>query len=184
MRRHVFLMALSVWLLGVSAPSFAQDQGAPRLYVGSGSGSSTLYNSNANGTGAGKPLYLKQILQGKSEQGYTYSREGTGFTPYGTKNMYSSGSIAPSADEVAAYRVKQANEARQREEAARQNLMAYNNPDPIQAIDNQTQMYMNQFQTPGQTPTGPVQGYAPVKQIYEGRPTGVDMPKKVFNTSP
>jgi hypothetical protein len=177
-----FAVCSMVFSLLLSGTAMAQEQTAPRLYVGSGSGSTTLYNSNQNGNGAGKPLSLKQILKGKNETGYEYSREGTGFTPYGTKNMYSSGSISPSAEEVAAYRVQQAQEARKREEEAQRSLMAYNSPDPVQQqINQQTQSYMDQFLPPG-TPGQPAQGYAPVKQVYEGRETGVTTPKKVFNT--
>lgn len=171
-----------VFSLVLSGSAMAQEQAAPRLYVGSGSGSSTLYNSNQNGNGAGKPLSLKQILKGKNETGYEYSREGTGFTPYGTKSMYSSGSISPSAEEVTAYRAQQAREARKREEDAQRSLLAYNAPDPAQQqINQQTQGYLNQFQTPAAQPYYGGTYVAP-RPVYQGRDLGVNEPKKVFNS--
>lgn len=179
MRLSIYSVVFSLMLSG---GVMAQEQAAPRLYVGSGSGSSTLYNSNQNGNGAGKPLSLKQILKGKNETGYQYDREGTGFTPYGTKDMYSSGSISPSAEEVAAYRVQQAQEARKREEEAQRSLMAYNNsPVPVdQQINQQTQGYLNQFQTPVAQPYGGA--YVVPQPVYQGRDLGIDKPKKVFNS--
>ncbi len=151
------------------------QENSPRLYVGSGASGGSLYNKSSNGAGAGKPLSLQQIVRGSNTTGYEYNREGTGFTPYGANVMYRSNSLSPSAEEVESYRAQQAAQARQREQDAQRSFLAYNNPDTPSAVSQQTQQYLNQFQTPGQNGIPP-------RQTYEGRDLGVRTPPKIFNS--
>lgn len=179
MRLFSMLAAVSamMWIY----PGDAGAQGKP-LYNGSATtGTTSLYNSNQNGTGAGKPLSLNQIMSGTNATGYEYQRGGTGYTPYGTQNLYNSNSLSPSVEEVNAYRAQQADAARRAELEAQRSLLSYANPD---ADPNaQTQTYLNQFQGQPQTGASPAPyAYKPPTQVYKGRDLGIDVPKRVFNS--
>lgn len=161
----VFIAAMLIGLL----PAEAQDR---PLYNSSGQGGgTTVYSSGA------KPLSLKQITQGKSTDGYTYSRSGSGFSPY----TGSGGGSYPTAAEVAAFRDRRAAEAQAAEQKAMASLMQGHNPAPEDPLATPAAVFAGQQQG---TPAATANGQQPAKkrQQYKGRETGVTVPPKVFNS--
>jgi hypothetical protein len=161
-------LSIAALLIGLS-PAHAQDR---PLYNSSGGGGSTLYSSG------GKPLSLKQITDGRSTSGYSYSRSGTGFSPYDG----SGGGSYPTAAEVAAFRDRRAAEAQSAEQKALASLAQGHNaqPDPLATP---AAVFAGQQQgTPAAGLGGAAQQPVKKRQRFEGRDTGVTIPPKVFNS--
>lgn len=165
-------MILSVFYLSAlliySDVSVAHAQSTP-LYNSSGNASKTLYRSGA------KPLSLNQITQGKSTNGYTYSRSAQ--TPYGTNT--GSGSYLSEAD-IAAFRSRRAAEAQAAEQQALASLAQGHGGSQDNPLATPSAVFSGQTQG---TPSGANGQAQPKKrQIYKGRETGVSTPPRVFNS--
>lgn len=161
----------------IALPAQAQDR---PLYNSQSSGGTTLYNKGTSG----KPLSLKQITEGRSTTGYSYSRNGTGFQPYGSASSNTSG-LYPTMAEIQSFRERRAAEAQAMEQQSLASLQqGHDNPMAPSAPAAAAGNYL-----PGTVPALPGQAAGaataePVKKIqrYKGRETGVTVPPKVFNS--
>jgi hypothetical protein len=165
------LLYLTIGMLAAGLTS-AQAQDRP-LYNSSGTSTATTPYS-----AGGAPLSLKQITQGKSQTGYSYTRGGTGYSPYGTEE---NGSNLTEA-QINAFRERRAAEAQSAEKQALATLQQSqsNNLANANPLTTPAAVFPGQPQGTAAAP-GMSQAEKP-RQIYKGRDTGVRIPPKVFNS--
>lgn len=164
----------------LTLPAHAQDR---PLYNSKNAPGTTIYNKGS----AGRPLSLNQITQGRSNTGYSYNRQGTGFQPYGSQGASASSGLYPTMAEVESFRSQRAAEAQAMEKRALANLQqghqgplgpqapvpgAYGTAQPAAGAATGTQA----------TQAGTNAPAVKTIQRYQGRDTGVTKPPKVFNS--
>lgn len=164
------LIAIPALLIGLF-PAMACAQDSRPLYnsTGSVSAGTPLYNS---GTAGVQPLSIKQIMEGKSETGYTYQYDNsTSYRPYAAGSP-----TFPSLDQVEAFRARQAADAQASEQLAMQDLAQQREQQQLGGG------LLDEAAIPGGLQILIPDTLTKKKSRYKGRDLGIEIPPKVFNS--